>query len=909
MASKSSLHKAKSFCIIALKLQIRNKRINMQIYKHKLPTQNDSNDIKSINITTLIDKLKADISAQTSDMSSHSIYIEVFGMIQGVGFRPFVAALAHALNINGSVYNQSNNATIILSLDSNIKSILTFFITLILACGHNIDKLKIEYKDIMQKANILLSKLHTPKQAFIKSLHYTFKKERIYTKGFTILSSIANTQNGLDAYIPLDTKICKSCLKDLYDKQSRFYHYPFTSCVNCGARYSILYKLPYDRSHTSMNDMKLCVACNSDYTDLHNRRFHTEPISCNLCPIKISFYSIQATGKATGKKDSIIQSKTCYDTKAIKSLANALVNNKIVLFKGLGGFAYIANARNTKSLQCIRSIKARKHKPFVVMATLPTLRKIALLTPNIESLLTSKESPIVLAPKNVDYNLSDEVSNLHSIGVMIPYTAMLVLLFSYLPSDFAIIYTSANNKGDIIATSLNDLGLDLIMQHTKELFILDYDREIINRVDDSITLGIEWQEDSIIKQDSMQAINTNRIESFAVNARYMRLSRGFAPLHLTSNIFNLNLLGIAFGAMQKSSLAFGKEKHIVVSPYMGDLFTLKNIENFRKNLDYFISIYGKPEVLIADKHPQYTSTNIAKEIALQSNIPLFHATHHHAHFNALLLEAGEKQGVGVIFDGSGLGDDGTLWGGEFFVGDFTQVKRVLNFKPFMLLGGEQHLRDSKRLAYSYALCNNIYSLQSFIESTYSNQEYKILKQLYEAKINSPLCSSVGRLFDIAGFILGLHSLDYEAQSGEIIASKALNNAYKILSHKNSLSYDFLIQTFMNIPFKPYPFNIDKNQIDISECFVSMLNDIYDSKNKCEIALCFIDTLAYCILESLRIIGADYALFGGGVFANYALCMRTQKLLSKHNIKAFFPQLPCNDYSISIGQLAYLQHLI
>ena len=876
----------------------------MQTYKHKLPAQHDLDNIKNSNIATLLHKIKADIYAmQIDNTQSCSIYSEVFGMIQGVGFRPFVASLAHALNINGSVYNQSNNTAIILNIDSNnIESILLFYATLILACGHSIDAPTTEYKDIAQKAQTLLSKLYIPKQAFIKELHYTFTKQSDITQGFTILQSVATTQNGLEAYIPLDTKICESCLQDMYDKRSRFYNYPFTSCVNCGARYSILYKLPYDRCHTSMNDMKLCGECHSDYTNLHNRRFHTEPISCNICPIQISFYSI----KADKKEDSIIKSECCYDIKAIMSLANALIDNKVVLFKGLGGFAYITNARNTESLRLIRSIKARKHKPFVVMATLPTLRNIALLTPNTESLLNSKEAPIALVPKNVNYNLSDEVSNLQSIGVMIPYTAMLVLLFSYLPNDFAIIYTSANNKGDMIATNLDDLKLDFIMQHIDELFILDYERTIINRVDDSIMLGIEWQKDSKVEQDS---ININKIQPFKSNARSMRLSRGFTPLHLTSNIFNLKLLGVAFGAMQKSSIAFGKENHIVVSPYMGDLFTLNNIENFRRNFDYYSAIYGKPEALIADKHPQYASTLIAKEIALQNNIPLFHATHHHAHFNALLLEAGYRHGVGVIFDGSGLGDDGTLWGGEFFIGDFTQVKRVLNFKPFMILGGEGHVRDSKRLAYSYALCNNMDKLQSFIESTYSTQEYHVLKQLYNAKINSPLCSSVGRLFDIAGFILGLHALDYEAQSGEIISSKALSHAYRILSHTKTLNYNSLMQTFMDIPFKPYPFSIDKNQIDMSECFDFMLNDIFSGKNECEIALHFIDTLAYCILESLRVIGADYALFGGGVFANYALCMRTQKLLDTHNIKAFFPKLPCNDYSISIGQLTYLQHLI
>lgn len=900
---------------------------------HKLPRQNDSSDTKIKNITSLLNEIEMVLCLVES--KNYSIHTEVFGMIQGVGFRPFVATLAHFLGLNGSVRNHNNNAKIILNISQTTKteSILLFYSTLISACGHSHENA------IMQKEKKLLSKMHTPKQAFIESLHFTFidtLDSDVDSKGFRILSSslttnqkypkiaqnatIQNTKKDLKAHIPLDTKICEKCLHDMYDEKSRFHNYPFTSCINCGARYSIIYKLPYDRKNTSMKDIELCKDCKKDYENLQNRRFHTEPIGCSACPIETRLYSLRLN------EDSIIKSEVSYNLEAIKSIANALINNKIVLFKGLGGFAYITNARNTESLKLVRSIKMRKHKPFVVMARLQTLQNIALITQNIESLLKSPQAPIVLTPKHANYNLSEEVSALQTVGVMIPYTAMLDLIFSHLPSDFALIYTSANNKGEMIATSLDDLSLDSIIQHTKELFILDYERAIVNCLDDSIALGIAWEKDSIREKSIMQK---------DLNARLMRLSRGFAPLHLKSSL-DLKKLCVAFGAMQKSSLAFGMENNIVVSPYMGDLFTLKNIENFRKNFDYFSKIYGKLEALISDKHPRYISTTLAKEVAKQNSIPLFQVAHHHAHFNALLLEAGERQGVGVIFDGSGLGDDGTLWGGEFLCGDSKRVDRIFHFKPFMLLGGENHLKDSRRLAYSYALCNNLYPLQSFIESTYSVQDFQILKQLHNSK-TSHLCSSVGRLFDIAGFILGLSTLSYEAQSGEIIASNALKCAYRILSPKN-LHYDSLMNSFVNLPFNPYPFKIDKGQIDISECFLAMFNDscinhllnnstannatknnpsLNDfialnnsgGKNECDIALRFIDTLAHCILESLQIIGTDYALFGGGVFANYALCIRTKELLGQHNIKAFFPQLPCNDYSISIGQLAHIQHLI
>ncbi len=895
-------------------------------YIHNFPLPHDNLTTKITNIATFLHTLQTHITTmQTNNIQAYTMHTEVFGMIQGVGFRPFVAALAHTLNLCGAVYNQSDSAVIILNISNNITKdsmhntevALLFYTTLFLACGHTIiTNQTTDYRlldNVLQKATTLLTQLHLPKHAFIQSLQYTFTKHTTIhkTHHFTILPSKTNTQHTLQAHIPLDTKVCESCLQDMQNPHSRFYNYPFSACVNCGARYSILTKLPYDRKHTSMASMDMCAGCSKDYTNLHDRRFHTEPISCNHCAIKVCFSTYKYVN------NTLKQSTQHYDIQAIESLATALMQNKVILLKGLGGFAYIANAHSKEALQCVRSIKARKNKPFVVMAALSTLRKIALLTPYLESLLTSQYAPIILVPKHPNYNLSDEVCSLQTIGIMIPYTAMLALLFQYLPDDFALIYTSANNKGEMIATELHELQLQKIMEHVTELSILDYERIITNRVDDSIMLGIDIPLLTHISKDlvSLQADNTdtphtNHTLLHTFDLRAMRVSRGFSPLHLTSSLLHFKTLCVGFGAMQKSSLAFGKGSHIVVSPYMGDLFSPYNIANFRKNFDFLSSIYGQPQVLIADKHPHYTSTKIAQEVAMQYNIPLFHIAHHHAHFNALLLEANQSNGVGIIFDGSGLGDDGTLWGGEFLSGDFKQVKRMLHFKPFMILGGEQHVRDSKRLAYSYALCNQITPLQTFIESTYSIQEYQVLQHMYNAKINAPLCSSVGRLFDIAGFILGLHTLEYEGQSGEMIASYVLEYTYNIAtSIKNHKCYNSLLQTLIAIPYQPYPFNIEKGQIDISPCVLAMLQDMQKGIDKNKIALRFIDTLAYCILESLQIIGTDYGLFGGGVFANYALCMRTQQLLQSKGIKAFFPKLPCNDYSISIGQLTFLQHIL
>ena len=439
---------------------------------------------KKDSIATLLHIIESNMqNMQEKNITQYSIHAEVFGMIQGVGFRPFVATLAHVLHLHGFVYNQSGSTLIALHISTQKEckreSILLFYAALLLACKYTINP-GTQDLSIIQKAHSILEHTHTPKQAFITSLHITMNTDTAHTQGFHILESNV-TQHAIQAHIPLDTKVCESCLKDMRDENSRFYNYPFVACVNCGARYSILHQLPYDRKNTSMSDMALCIDCDKDYKNLANRRFHTEPLSCNNCAIKVEFYRYNHHEKH-------------YDLDAIKTLAKALMQNNIVLFKGLGGFAYIANARSKEALQKIRSIKNRLHKPFVVMANIPTLRTISLLTPQLESLLTSKEAPIVIVPKHPQYNLSNEVSSLQTIGVVIPYTAMLTLLFSYLSPDFAMIYTSANNKGEMIATTLHNLALDRIVDIAESLYILDYNREILNCVDDSILLGIDTTE-------------------------------------------------------------------------------------------------------------------------------------------------------------------------------------------------------------------------------------------------------------------------------------------------------------------------------------------------------------------------------------------------------------------------------
>lgn len=383
---------------------------------------------------------------------SKTIIIEVFGIVQGVGFRPYIYNLATSFNLKGFVRNDSLSVKIMLEASPLITNFLE---SLIQNKVGRIESLSISYTTLENDYN-----------------------------DFVIEDSTISPGSALGVSLPLDYKICDRCIEDLDNKHSRFYNYAFVSCVDCGSRYSILDSLPYHRDNTSMAHLALCDECRGEYLLPSNRRFHAEQISCNNCAINYSAITLPS-GKI--------------EDRALLCIAQRLREGQVVLWKGLGGFAYIADAKNSKALNVLRKIKRRPHKPFVVMADIERLKDIALLDERLLSLLDSKESPIILARKSSHYDLSHEVSAMDTIGVMIPYTAMLVMLFRMLGSNFALCYTSANRKGDMIATSISELDMDFILQHQDSITILDYDREILHKLDDSIISGLFIENDFRIK--------------------------------------------------------------------------------------------------------------------------------------------------------------------------------------------------------------------------------------------------------------------------------------------------------------------------------------------------------------------------------------------------------------------------
>lgn len=838
------------------------------------------------------------IDSLNLDSKNQSLHIEVYGAVQGVGFRPLVFGLANGLKLSGFVRNLQGAVEILIN-PSDSQNIKSFIFSLLLASEASQSRSRFQkaLAKTAKTSSLLLAfenltrPLFLPSLASIKSLCLSLRplSDQTLLSSFLILESKATKTSSLSLSLPLDKGICASCLHDMQNRP-RFQNYPFIACVNCGPRYSLIKSLPYDRANTSMRALPTCASCLDDYENPKDKRFHTEVLSCNECQIPMEFYELQALDSKKLNKISSHQS--------LEKLAASLIANKLVLYKGLGGLAFLAHARSSAPLRLLRLTKRRAHKPLVIMAPLPSLEKLAILSSEAKSILLSPESPIVIVPKSKNYDLASEVSSLCTIGVMQPYSPALLMLFSYLPKDFVLVYTSANKKGEMISTHIGELDIEallpLILEGQGSLPIFDYKREILRRVDDSIVLGFDLRGTRHTRPKAAAIIQG--LENLQ-GLRALRISRGLAPLALSFKNLRLHTLSAGFGAMQKSSIAFGLESNCVISPYLGDLFSVKNCAHFREVFSFFENTYGQPEVFIVDKHKGYASTQIATSLAKEYEekgrvVRLEGVYHHHAHLNALLLESNQKDGLGIIFDGNGLGQDGSLWGGEFLFGNFKAIERKFYFKPFRILGGQTADRELGRLCLSYALHNNLCELADFARYRLGGLESSLLDSMFA---NVPfgahnLTSAVGRLFDIAGFLLGLNRLDYEGQSGEILSSLAIDSIG---------AFDL-----RGVRFLPYECAFQGEVIDLSPCFVAMLKALNAGENRGLVSLRFIDTLCFCVSEVLENLGVKLGLFGGGVFANVLLCARLKQVLDSKNIDSFFPKLPCNDYSISLGQIAY-----
>jgi len=718
---------------------------------------------------------------------------QIKGTVQGVGFRPFIYKLATRYNLCGFVFNDSSGVTV--EIEGKVLDIELF------------DEALIE---------------EVPVLAHIDN----FEKHPIDIQNSTIFEIIQTTNNTQKTtLVPSDTKICDDCLDDI-NTQDKYKNYFATNCTNCGPRYSIIKTVPYDRVHTSMDQFVMCESCQKEYEDPTNRRYHAQPISCNNCGPKLE---LSLDG----------ESIDCDDI--YKQTANFICEGKIGAIKGIGGFHIVCDSTNDNVIERLRKYKNRPTKPFAIMCKdIEQISSFAKFNEKEKDILLSIESPIVILKKQKNQKVLSELlaPKIDRIGCFLPYTALHNILFKYL--DNPILATSANLGGEPIITIKEDILKKLPFIE----FVLDFNRDIINAVDDSL----------------VQVINDD--------LQLFRVARGFTPTVIKLDK-KCDKKILAVGANQKNTISFVIEDSLIVSPHIGDLNSLKSFEYFTRTLETFKRFYDfEPDLIVCDKHPVYETTKWAK----MQDIPVVQVQHHLSHIYACKAEFGLKDDyLGFSFDGTGYGEDGTLWGGEVFVGD----ERNYHFKSIKLLGGEKAIKEPRRVALSmlfdkYTL-DEVLSLDLPLIKVFKEAEIKILHQSYTKNLNAPQSSSVGRIFDgIASLADILHFQSYEGEAGLMCEEQYNCNI------TDSFNYT-VIESVINIEYDFF----DKNIV---------------SK--------FINTLVKIIIDISQEENLEVIL-SGGVFQNKTLLELATKALKEKNIGYFYQKnTTINDGGISLGQAYY-----
>ncbi|GAA8925827.1 carbamoyltransferase HypF [Helicobacter pylori] len=743
--------------------------------------------------------------------------ITLFGVVQGVGMRPFVYTLAQKLGLVGFTRNTQAALEIILP-------------------AHKTES----FLNALKKG--------LPPLALVEKIIISPYDKALYFNDFRILESKNHPLNLL-SQIPKDLGVCEDCLREIRDKNSPYFHYAFNSCAKCGARYSLLNAMPYDRENSALKPFKLCKFCASVYKDAHNKRFHIQGISCKKCGIALNY-------------------KRFKNDDALLECAKDIQKGKIIALKGLGGFALLCDARNFQTIERLRLLKNRPLKPFALMfKDLKSAKQHAFLSALECESLSSASAPILLARKKPDTPLAPNIAkNSPFYGVILPYTPLHALLLDLL--DFPIVFTSANFSSLPLASDEKEIdSLHFIFD-----FKLTHNRAIIHRIDDSIAQRV----DNII--------------------RPMRLARGFAPLYLTlpkrSNGSPKKIL--ALGAEQKGhfSLLDSETSILLLSPFCGDLSVLENEKHFKETLNFFLKTYDfKPTLLACDKHQNYTTTKMAFEL----NTPLLQVQHHHAHFLASVLDALLQDPhlnhpfIGIVWDGSGAYEN-KIYGAECFVGDFERIEEIARFEEFWLLGGQKAIKEPKRLVLEIALKHQLNKLLKCIQKHFKEDELEIFQQMHDKKIQSVATNSIGRLFDIVAFSLDLTgTISFEAESGQVLENLALQSDESAF----------------------YPFEIKNSVVDLKEFYQAFEKDLGVLEPK-RIAKKFFNSLVEIITALIAPFKEHVVVCSGGVFCNQLLCEQlAQRLRGLKRQYFFHKHFPPNDSSIPVGQalMAYFNPTI
>jgi hydrogenase maturation protein HypF len=757
--------------------------------------------------------------------SSTGRFIKVKGIVQGVGFRPFIFNLAEKHELTGWVRNSSSGV-----------EIKVFGSTA---------KLAAFAEEISN---------HPPLLARLDSLQTSEILPEIFSN-FTILPSLVEEGN----FVPIspDMSICPDCQRELFDPTDRRYRYPFINCTNCGPRFSIIRDIPYDRPKTTMSGFKLCTDCQKEYDNPRDRRFHAQPVACPNCGPQIWF---SADGNRLAEKEE-----------ALKLSRDWLRAGKIVAIKGLGGFHLACDASNAEAVNTLRERKKRSDKPFALMSfSIEAIRKVCEVTVEEAELLSSPQHPIVLLHAKPGNGIAEQVApNQNTFGFMLPYTPLhLLLLEPEAGFPETLVMTSGNLSEEPVAYLDEEAARRL--SGIADGFLVN-DRPIHMRVDDSVA------------------------RVFNSSPYLIRRSRGYAPRSISLPTSARQIL--ACGAELKNTFCLTRDSQAFLSHHIGDLENYETLSSFETGIEHYKNLFRiNPEIIAADLHPDYLSSRYAVELATSQDLPFIRVQHHHAHLASCLADNhwdSEEPVIGLIFDGTGLGTDGNIWGGEVLIGNYTGFTRRFHLAENPLPGGDAAIRHPAKIALAYLQSNGLEwenNLPSAQDLCY--EERTILRSQLDHKINAPLTTSMGRLFDAVSAQIGVRQVaTYEGQ-----AAIELEN-----------SCDPFETTAYLIPF-------EHETILIKPLLEQIVRDWSNGISNSLISARFHNGLAQMATQLCKTIRQESALhtvaLSGGVWQNTTLLSKTLALLNKEGFTTLIHrQVPTNDGGISLGQVMIAQSQI
>ena len=757
--------------------------------------------------------------------------IRVYGIVQGVGFRPTVSRHATSNGICGTVCNKGPYVEIY--AQGQKKQMEGFLKALEVQPPKRAAILKINTEDVTAETD----------------MHF---------ETFDIIES-EKTKG--EIFVSPDIAICEECKEEMYDPKDRRYLHPFINCTCCGPRLTILDALPYDRERTSMKEFPMCPDCAEEYEDETTRRYDAQPVCCNKCGPEV--YLI---GRSERGRDAITYTR------------RMISEGKIVAIKGIGGFHLCCDATNEEAVQRLRTLKRRPAKPFAVMAKDESVvKRECVVTPEQEMILTGHQKPILLLDKENGGRLAPSIAPGNpKVGVMLPYAPVQLLIFQYddgIKMPDILVMTSGNTSGAPICREDTEAVAEL--SHLCDA-MLSHNRKIRIRADDTVM-------------------------DFYKNEPYMiRRSRGYAPLpFMMSTDWKGKVLAV--GGELKNTFCIGVDSRFYPSPYVGDLEDLRTVKALQETIQRFQTLLEvHPQVVVCDLHPKYNSTVVAEELGY----PIVKMQHHYAHILSCMVENDcQEPVIGVAFDGTGYGTDGTIWGGEILLADYEDFTRFGNITPFLQIGGDVSAKEGWRIAvsmiYGYTKDRELAGEIMKKLDLCSEKESKVQFAMADRKLNAVLSTSVGRLFDAVSAILGIrHKSSFEGEASMALEFAA--EAYEQKDHEQK----------QNEKRDPLVYEEDGHVILNTQLLVQRIVEAkLQGADSGRLAYWFHEILAEQItavcVEARNVSGRQKAVLSGGVFQNRLLLRLTEERLTEEGFEVLRHRMvPPNDGGIAVGQAAY-----